>query len=157
MLTGDINKLDFNLMLMPKVIQDALLYLKKTDFSSFGNKRCPIKGEEVFVILNEYRTKPKSKVKAECHRKYIDIHFIISGEERIGVGFENKGNKLFKKYSDREDASLYSHLEKESDLILSQGMYAVLFPAEIHRPGCNPNGERIVRKAVVKIALQSVR
>lgn len=157
MLIGDTNKPDFKLILLPKVIQDALLYLKKTDFSSFENKRYPIKGRKVFVILNEYKTKPKSKVKAECHRKYIDIHFIISGKERIGVGFENKGNKLLKRYSNREDVSLYSHLEKEADLILSQGMYAILFPADIHRPGCNPNGERIVRKAVVKIALQSVK
>ena len=157
MLIGDINKFDFKLMLLPKVIQDALLYLKKTDFSSFENKRYPIKGREVFVILNEYKTKPKSRVKAECHRKYVDIHFIISGKERMGVGFKNRGNKLFKRYSDREDVSLYSHLEKEADLILSQGMYVILFPEDIHRPGCNLNGEGIVRKAVVKIALRAVK
>jgi YhcH/YjgK/YiaL family protein len=40
----------------------------------------------------------------------------------------------------------------ETDIVLTAGMYAVLFPGEIHRPQCNYKGETTVRKVVVKVA-----
>ena len=63
----------------------AFEYILKTDFSSLSCGRYNILGEngcEIYANVDEYQTKMVSK--PEYHKKYIDIQFLISGEEYIG-------------------------------------------------------------------------
>ena len=44
-----------------------------------------IDGERVFAYVNSYTTKTvESQVELEGHRKYIDLQFLVDGEESIG-------------------------------------------------------------------------
>jgi YhcH/YjgK/YiaL family protein len=36
------------------------------------------------------------------------------------------------------------------------GSYAIFFPQDVHRPGCNKNRETPIRKIVVKVALSAL-
>ncbi|MHC4951330.1 MAG: NanQ anomerase/TabA/YiaL family protein, partial [Planctomycetota bacterium] len=43
-----------------------------------------VDGENLFYIVDEYETKPIEKGRLEIHRKYLDIQYIVRGEECIG-------------------------------------------------------------------------
>ena len=67
-------------------IEEALKYLENNNLKDFANGKYEILGDEIYVNVQDYHTKPLSEGKWEAHRKYIDIQFMIEGEEKIGVG-----------------------------------------------------------------------
>ena len=52
------------------------------------------------------------------------------------------------------DITFYKSVTGETEIILTQGMFAVLFPWDVHRPNCNVD-EKIanVRKILVKVRM----
>src|SRR6185312_12262794 len=67
------------------LIKKAFEYLKQTDFSGMENGKHEVDGDNLFAIFQEYNTKNDADAKLEAHRKYIDVQYVISGEELIGV------------------------------------------------------------------------
>ncbi len=67
------------------LIKRAFEYLKQTDFSQLENGKHVIEGDSLFAIMQEYDTKNDGDAKLEAHQKYIDVQYIISGEECIGI------------------------------------------------------------------------
>lgn len=147
------NQISPRIKSLPRIIQEAIDYLLQTDFSELENKAYPIKGDKVFVVIQEYQTKPKMEKTAEQHRKYIDIQYIISGTEIIGVGRENPKNEVIDGYNKEKERIKYGKTYDEKDIVVSQGDYLILFPEDIHRPGCDFRGQANIRKAVIKIAV----
>ncbi len=62
----------------------ALDYLTGTELETVEAGRVEIDGERVFALFQSYETKPEND-RPEAHRKYIDIQYLIEGEELIGV------------------------------------------------------------------------
>jgi len=63
----------------------AFEYLRETDFSLLDDGKYEIEGENIFALVQEYNTKDAKDAKPEAHKKYIDIQYIHSGTELIGV------------------------------------------------------------------------
>jgi len=69
----------------------GLEYLENTDFSKLEEGKHTIQGDEIFAILQSYSSKPEIDCKLEAHKKYVDIQYLIKGEEFIGVlPFDNQ-------------------------------------------------------------------
>ena len=153
MYLGDIGKIKEDARYIPEAVMRAIDYLKRADLSKMEKGKHLIDGEKMFVILDEYRTKPKSGKKAEMHRKYIDVQFVLSGKETMGFGFEDTKSRPTEEYSAEKDVALYDTVNNEMDLLVYDGMYVVFFPGEMHRPGCDLAGENAVRKAIVKVSV----
>ena len=100
------------------------------------------------------KQQPKKEKNAEAHKKYVDIHYIIKGEEIIGCGEEGPKNKPSDEYSADTDAATYTTLEDEDYIDMTQGMCAIFFPGDIHRPGCDYKEQSYVVKAVVKVSVE---
>jgi len=62
----------------------ALEFLKRPDIEATPIGRLELDGALLFALTQEYETKPIHDGKLEAHKKYIDIQFIVSGEEFIG-------------------------------------------------------------------------
>ena len=137
-------------------IQRALDYLKQCDFSLLENQRHIIDGDNFFMSISEYETKPIHKKNAEQHEKFIDIHFLISGSEAVGVSFPNSANTEVSEYDEQKDCRLFSVVKDESTVILNNGSYLICFPEDIHRPGLQINEPAHVRKVVVKIKVDLI-
>ncbi len=137
---------------IPPAIQRAIKFLQETDFSTLNDGKHDLEGEEIFASVFSYVTKPREKLNAEVHKRYIDVQYLISGREIIGVGIESLKNRLVEGYSEEKDAAFYSEVKDEVEIPLLNGNYIVLFPGEIHRPGCNYGEEENIRKAVVKVS-----
>jgi YhcH/YjgK/YiaL family protein len=154
MISGNLDKLDFKAQSFSKGLQEALLFLKGMDFSKLENKKYSVGKhdiEDVFMTVSEYNTKLIQEKNAEQHRKFIDIHAVVKGEEVIGIGAEDAQNKVVEEYSEEKDRALFTCVNNEEFFILKPGRYAICFPEDIHRPGCDSAGESFVKKIVVKI------
>ncbi|MDR3570072.1 MAG: YhcH/YjgK/YiaL family protein [Syntrophobacteraceae bacterium] len=115
------------------------------------NGRYEIEAEDIFAIVSSYETSLASQNSFEIHRKYADVQIVIEGEEKIEVwlsGLKTAGD--YDEIKDKE--SLEAPLDSAA-LVMRPGYFAVLYPNEAHRPGCDYRGKSQVRKIVVKVRI----
>src|SRR5687768_13770059 len=62
-------------------INTAFEFIKRSDLKTISLGKHVIKEGEIFAIVMEYDTKPKSECMMEGHRKYIDVQFMVDGNE----------------------------------------------------------------------------
>lgn len=153
MIFGKLDSLSKEKKYLAKALVKGLDYLQQTDFSKAAAGKYEIEGSSIYALVQDNQTAPKTEKKAEAHSKYIDIQYIVHGNEVIGFAPFSPESEVKENLLDQKDAIYYSSVKGEMDLILSDGMYAIFFPEEIHRPGCNYKGGGQVRKVVVKIAM----
>jgi len=151
MIVGHIANVAEEGIFYPELLQKGLTYLQKTDFSQMAEGKYTIEGENLFATLSDYLPEAKENRKAEAHEKYIDIQYMVDGEEIIGFSRLSDKAKISEAYSEDKDITFYSNVENEGSIILSQGMYVVFFPWDIHRPCCISQQGIKVRKVVVKL------
>jgi YhcH/YjgK/YiaL family protein len=132
------------------LIKKAFEYLKQTDFSKMENGKHIVDGDALFAILQEYNTKNDADAKLEAHRKYIDVQYIISGEELIGLR-PLINQTPCKEYDAENDYVLYD--DTCSFIKLNPGQFAVLFPQDLHKPGIKVDGSMKVKKVVMKVSV----
>ncbi|MGC7590230.1 YhcH/YjgK/YiaL family protein [Bisgaard Taxon 46] len=135
----------------PAAINIALDYLAKTDFNQLEAGRYPIIGERIYAQVLDLDTQEKAHILPEAHRRYIDVQYLHSGFERIGVTPDLGKNQIAKDYDADRDILFYQNMENEVELIMRPGNFAVFFPNDVHRPGCLDGQSTNIRKVVVKI------
>jgi YhcH/YjgK/YiaL family protein len=129
-------------------ISRALDYLKSTDFETMPSGRYAVEGEDIFAIVNEYETKDKKDCEAEAHRKYIDVQFIVKGEELFG--YTPLANQLpVKDYDEENDYAVYNN--EVSYIKLEPGMFIIFYPTDIHQPEVKVYEPMMVKKVVMKV------
>jgi len=139
--------------LYPPLLQQGLRFLKESDFSKMPTGRNEIDGDNMFALVQEYQPDSRENRKAETHAKYIDIQYIVSGEEIMGYANLTDAAEVAENRLADKDAIFYKNLQDETDVKVGPGMYAVFFPWDIHRPGCVSKPGAAVRKVVLKIKL----
>ncbi len=131
-------------------LDKALGYLEKTDLELLTPDRYEIDGDNVYLKISEYDTKKPDELKAEAHRVYGDIQYVVSGVEEIGVA-ELKNAVLTGEFDTAKDIGFY---DSEMDFIhLDPGEFVILFPEDVHKPKCSFDDPVRVRKALVKFLL----
>lgn len=150
MITGSLSHWSQERAYAHPVLRKAIDFLHESDFTLLEEGRHPIWGDDMFALISTFRTRPASEPPAEKHERFLDIHYVIEGEETIGWKVRDEQTLPFKSHPE-DDYSLYSGLEGESMISLASGRYAVLFPEDIHRPGLTETEPVEVRKVVIKI------
>jgi len=131
-----------------KRIEQALKYLKETDFTALEPGKYEVDGENVFAMVQQYTTKGKEGSQLEAHRKYIDVQFMVSGKEQMG--YTRLNNQVSATpYSEENDFVLYD--VPASFVAMETGMFAVFYPQDLHMPGIQLEVQSEVKKVVVKV------
>jgi YhcH/YjgK/YiaL family protein len=130
----------------------AFEYLQQTDFSKVEKGKYEIDGTAIIAIVNEYDTIPAAGEQMESHRKYIDVQYIVSGEELIGHDFL-RSQTPSKVYDDTADFMLFGETPAFFSK-LEQGMFAIFFPTDLHMPNIRVKEPVAVKKVVMKISVQ---
>jgi len=125
----------------------AFTYLQQTDFSKFEIGKTHLQDDEIYFMVQEYTTKKHEDCKLEGHKKYIDIQYVVSGEELMG--FCTHINQLLVENKPEKDVAFYKG--EVSTMKLTAGMFAVLFPDDLHMPGMMSDTQQIVKKVVFKV------
>ena len=118
--------------------------------------RNEIDGDDVFVNINAYDTHPFDPDKFELHRTYVDIQFMIDGEEEIWVGGPD-AMKGVVPYNAGKDVAWYRQAARDGlhRVVMKPGSFLLLWPdVEAHQPGVVLGATPApVRKAIAKIRL----
>jgi len=134
-------------------LEKALEFIKNFNFNDCEEKRYDIDGEKMYMSVSLGVTKPLDDTMLESHGRYIDIHYMIEGEEQLGVALEGSAALEYKNLMETNDAILYSSCENEYSIVIKQGEYAIFNTEELHRPSIAVNGNCIkIKKAIIKIS-----
>jgi len=126
----------------------AFAFLKEHDLSTMAPGRYTIDSNNVFAIITENPTKDFDSAKWESHRNYIDLHLVISGEEKIGAADMTKLTVTMP-YDASKDLINYS-VDGNFYTAVS-GTFFLFFLSDAHRPGITTNGNKPDKKIVIKI------
>ncbi len=131
-------------------INKALLFLSENDFNKMPDGRYNIEGDNVFALVNRYRTKRMEEAVWESHKKYIDVQFVAEGIEKIGYSIlENM--KVNKAYDENKDIQFINGEGKF--VTLEKNSFAILYPSDVHMPGISVKESKEVIKVVVKVKI----
>ena len=129
-------------------VYTALKFLAETDFTKMELGRYELQGDDIFYMVQRYETDPDKTI-AEAHKKYIDIQFMVDGEEIIGVA-PICCEKTETEAKPENDVWFYEC--KTEPLTLIKNSFMVLYPNDLHCPGVATNNKSMTcRKVVVKV------
>lgn len=128
----------------------GLELLRDTDFSKLEDGRHEVDGDNLFFLLQSYDSKPENDT-PEAHRKYIDIQYLISGAELVGVA---PLEAMEAETEARPEGDIWFYHGPVDHVLLSGGRFVALWPGDAHAPCIAVNGTPVpCRKCVVKVKL----
>lgn len=126
----------------------AFAFLRNNDLNAMAKGKYPIDGDNVFASVTTDSSKNLDKTNWESHRKYIDLQYVINGEEIMGHSPVAKAT-VTKEYDEKRDAANYTADGKMYSA--KPGIFFLFFPSDAHRPNITPGGNKVVKKIVIKV------
>jgi len=105
-----------------------------------------------FALEQVYNSKERNECFFESHKQYIDVQFILDGEEIIEVANVNTLT-ITMPYKKEMDLIKYNDTKHASKLKLQKGDVAVFFPEDAHMPCLQVKGNVKIIKTVVKVSV----
>lgn len=129
-------------------MDEAVEYLASHSLEDFPVGHYEIDGDFVYMNVFEYETVPDEDAFFEAHKKYADIHMIVSGEELTGV---SDLSRITVKTFDEEKDLLEIQGAVEHYIRLMPGKVLVVMPEDAHKVKVASGTPAAVKKAVVKV------
>lgn len=130
----------------------ALEFLKNNDLITMPEGKYSIKNDEIYAIVQQYTTKIEAEGKLEAHRKYTDIQYIVSGEEKLG--YSNIDNFIPTTDYDEEKDIIFGKGET-SFIKAKAGDFLIFTPQDAHMPCICIDEPTFVKKVVIKILVSA--
>lgn len=125
-------------------------YVKSHDLLHSPCGRIELDGDRLFINNDNPTCIPQEKQQLEVHRRYIDIHFLLEGTERIGWKALEELTTESKAYDEKADIAFYAD-RPTTYVDLFPGHFLIVYPEDAHAPII---GNGTIRKAVAKIRIQ---
>ncbi len=142
---------DYTVMGYPKAIVHALDFLKNTDLAALPGGRHAIEGDMIYANVDDVTTRVFADSKPESHKNYVDIQFMVHGEENMGFFVDRGLVEPVESYPDRDCYFYATDVVDEGQIYCPEGYYTVFFPSDIHRPLLAVHEPMAIRKVVVKV------
>jgi YhcH/YjgK/YiaL family protein len=130
----------------------AFTFLKDNDLSKLDVKRYDIDGNNLYAPITEYLTKNEEDARFEAHQQYVDIQYVISGVEIMGLTSMDQKNEVLVPYDPAKDVEFMT-VSKFTDYKATPDRFFIFFPSDLHRPSLKDGQNSPVRKVVVKVKL----
>jgi len=138
---------------LPSRLARALEYLRATDMRTVALGRHDLDGDDLFALVQEYTTRPADLCVWEAHRRYIDVQFMAVGTERMGLA-ALAAMREREPYDAARDVAFF---EPGTEFVtIREGMFAIFGPEDVHSPGHATGQPGLVRKVVVKAAVDGL-
>ncbi len=135
----------------PQRWQQTFAFLKRSDLKTLPLGRINL-DENCFALISEYTTKNPEDARFEAHREYIDLQYVIEGEEYMGCVPLTTTTPLVE-YNSEKDILFVNSPESRLTKATPDNFF-IFFPSDAHRPGVKSLQNSRVRKLVVKIAVR---
>lgn len=134
--------------------EKAFSFLKEENLEDLEPGTYELDGNDLYAIVQEYLTKDEKDSRFETHKKYADIQYVISGNEKIGI--TPLGNTTVTVPYDSINEVTFLSSGSNNYRYASPEKFFVFFPNDAHRPGVKIDYNSTVKKIVVKIKLDLI-
>lgn len=147
MIYGNLRELEKYSYLEENVYK-CLELAKNNNLHSVDNGVYYIDDKKVYYNIIEFDVVDREEKVIEAHKRYIDIHLILRGKEKIEVGFTPELE--VESYSEDTDFMVVNG-ELTGEVVLRENDFLVCYPEDAHMPGIIVDKKENVKKAVFKI------
>ena len=127
----------------------AFEFLRKQDLASWPAGRSEVNGAQICVLISKDRGRGLNGAKLEAHRKYIDIQYVVSGNELIGWRNLATCQTTGQGYNEDKDIEFFT-ARPNVWIRVPPDSLAIFFPEDAHAPLA---GDGRVHKIVLKVAI----
>jgi len=145
----NIEELKLQLQKHPERWQVAFGFLAKLDMANLPLGRTDL-SKDVYANVAEYETKTVDESSYESHKDYIDIQYLISGQQYIAVNKNIPILKVTKPYEGEKDYMNYEY-DGQKLLLADQKHFFIFFPTDAHMPCIKVGKKAKVKKLVIKV------
>ena len=125
----------------------AIDYIKKGEYVNLPLGKQDIVGKDVWVSVIEIEGKDVATTPFEIHKKYLDIHVDITGNELIETGSE--GTEV--SYDENRDFGVVE-CENANSSYMSPDDFYICMLDEPHKPACAaPGKDKSLKKCIFKV------
>ena len=124
-------------------------WIKKNDLKNLPDGRYEI-SDKIYANLQSYQTKDNAPY--EAHRDYIDIQYMVSGEEVSGVT-DYSNCSTIENYDKEKDIEFLKINVDEKFYQIKEGEFFVFFPHDAHKPALKLREPQNVKKVIVKVGI----
>jgi biofilm protein TabA len=128
---------------------DGFAFLQRDDLAELPDGRHDIDGQRVFAIVSRTHGRGQERSPLEIHRRYIDIQFVVGGEDCIGWLPAADCRRASTPYDEQKDMGFFFDRPK-TWVAIRPGVFGVFYPEDAHAP-LAASGP--IHKVVVKVAV----
>lgn len=136
----------------PERWNKAFRFLKENDLLTLSPGRHDIDGDNLYVSITDYETREPDSVRYEAHMKYIDIQYVASGSEMIGIAPLSDVETVLVPYDGTRDISFMT-VRNGKEYTATPDRFFIFFPDDVHKPTLKNQEKTSVRKVVVKVRI----
>ena len=109
-------------------------YVKSHDLSQVPAERITLDGERLFINVADPTLKDPENQVLEVHRRYIDVHFPLTGEETMGWSpMSVLTTESVNPFNEEDDYAIYAE-QAQSYHTIHPGEFAIVWPEDAHAP-----------------------
>ncbi|MEI8200472.1 MAG: YhcH/YjgK/YiaL family protein [Eubacteriales bacterium] len=135
-------------------LREALQVLQNINVNSYVTGKVIVDGDRLFYMCNAYETRAKEDALMEAHQQYIDLMYMVAGEEIIYVKPTDELDQITNPYDEAADALLAAIDADATALRLQKGQFVILYPQDAHCPMCETDKPEAVQKIVMKLRIK---
>ena len=132
-------------------LDEALRRITPEFLSSLGSDRVDIIPGEVWGTKFTYQTISDEESFFEAHEKFLDIHLMLSGRERVEIA----SPKALTQFDSQPENDFYAYRGQGTHkLVLAPGDFLVVWPDDAHKIKMMLERPETVTKAVFKVKIR---
>ena len=148
MIYGNIAYADRYASLHP-LLPQLFAYVKSHDLLHTPMGKIVLDGDKLFINNVNPECLSEEKQVLEVHRRYIDVHILLEGKERVGWRNTDDCKDVAHPYDEAGDFATF--FEKPTTYIdMMPNDFLIVFPEDAHAPII---GSGKIRKAIAKVML----
>jgi len=127
----------------------AFDFLLRPDLKELPVGKYDIDADRVYAIVSKDAGRRKEDALLEVHEKYIDIQFVLDGEDDMGWKPKSLCKQPTEEYDQKTDEQLFAD-KPDAWISTVSGAFVIFFPEDAHMPLIS-SGQ--IHKVVVKITV----
>lgn len=148
MIYGNIAYADRYASLHP-LLPQLFAYVKSHDLLHTPMGKIVLDGDKLFINNVNPECLSEEKQVLEVHRRYIDVHILLEGKERVGWRNTDDCKELAHPYDEAGDFATF--FDKPTTYIdMMPNDFLIVYPEDAHAPII---GSGKIRKAIAKVML----
>lgn len=123
-------------------------FMKENDLKTLPLGK-QVLSDDVFVNVQEYTSKNPGEERFEGHRANIDLQYVISGKELIGIAHPDQAKEVVAYDAKKDNAGF--QVSPICYHTADSTRFFIFFPSDLHFPGIQYGEKASIRKIVFKI------